>query len=77
MFSFGFGLEETVKALEEKGLKLVERLGAKGNRDEWIIVQDSKYNLALISLMTGKDIDGKIQTVAMLEKLIDPQGVLF
>lgn len=66
------GIEDAIETLKRRGLALVERLGRRGNRDEWLIVQDFKFQQALVSLMTDDN-----QTVICVERLVDPQGRLF
>lgn len=77
MFRINGTIDEMLAKFSSNGWKIVERLGGKGNRDERVILQDTHCKLGLFSLMTGKDIDGNLQTVMMFERKIDAQGKLF
>lgn len=77
MFRFEGTIDEALARMCANGWTLVERMGRRGNRDDWIILQDRKGAWGLFSVMSGQTIDGNTETVLFLEKVVNQQGVLF
>lgn len=70
-------IDDAINAMVKNGWMLLEKLGPRGNRDEWVIMQDVNGPLGLFSMMTGRTVDGNVETVVMFEKQVSRQGRLF
>lgn len=70
-------IDDAINAMAQNGWMLLEKLGPRGNRDEWVIMQDINGLLGLYSMMTGRTVDGNVETVVMFEKQVSRQGRLF
>lgn len=77
MFSVVGSINDALEELKNRGLKVVESLPGRGNRDCFYIMQNEQCKWFLISFMHGVNLDDEETTIVTVEKQIMNQGVLF